>query len=45
MNKDCGGGGGFNASTFLVVQEAHSTPYNFELQGDRAEMTMGNHIP
>lgn len=39
------GGGRFNALTLLVAQEAHSTPCKFEVQGDRAEMTMGNHIP
>lgn len=40
-----GGAGKFNALTLLVVQETHSTPCKFEVQGDRTEMTMGNHIP
>lgn len=31
-------------STMLFAQEAHSAPCQFEVQGERTEMTMGSHI-
>lgn len=32
------------SSTMLCAQETHSTLCQFELQGDRAEVTIGSHI-